>query len=332
MDKPVKKLTSFKKLPPAPAPSKPDVTQNPASLMTPADKMSGKVALTDFEKEALNKLGVDGDVTVLPSNIAEKIESVTSGLGNTINFDDLPEDKKKEISEFIKNAPTVSENNTENEPTASGVNIPKPVIIDDLEDKAKQEINAPLLKTVADVNGPAVICPHCGWDTRNKELTEVTDADKFDFVQSVLSGGRFKKVYKLFGDRLKIVFRTLTTFESDMAYKQIITDAQKDIHTKAIGDSAFYWRTLMAYRSIMAIERVESDSNIVEVPPISEIECDAPKLPDTKVSVLFDSLVEQIMPNEALRNAISHTYTEFNALCEKLQSMAESKDFWNAIK
>lgn len=329
MDKQVKKLTSFKKLPNIPAAPKPET---PVQNVAPAEKMSSKVSLTDFEREALNKLGVEGDVTVLPANIAEKIEAVGVGSGNTINFDDLPEDKKKEIAEFIKQAPKADSSSTAGSDgtPAGGVKIPKPVIIDDLEEKAKSE--DPKQPNLTPLNGPSVICPHCGWDTRNTDLTEVTDTDKIDFVQSILGGIRFKKTYNLFGDKLRITFRTLTTAESDMAYKQIIIDSQKDIRNRVIGDTSFYWKTLMAYRALMAVEKIESAYNVVEVPPIMEIESDPVEEPNTKVFALFDSLVEQVMPSEAIRNAIAHTYTEFNSLCEKLQSMAESKDFWNAIK
>lgn len=331
MDKPIKKLTSFKKLPAVSPASKPEITPTSASV-APAEKMSSKVSLTEFEKEALSKLGVEGDVTVLPANIAEKIEAVGAGLGNTINFDDLPEDKKKEIAEFIKQAPAQKAEEASNNFNAvsSGVNIPKPVIIDDLEEKAKVEKEPEA--ELPPLNGASVICPHCGWDTRKEDLTEVTKEDKINFVQTVLGGLRFKKTYELFGGKLRVTFRTLTTAESDMAYKQIITDSQKDIRNYSIGDTSFYWKTLMAYRAVMAIEKVESDYNVVEVPPIAEIDVDPPEGANTKVFAVFDSLVEQIMPNEAMRNAIAHTYTEFNSLCEKLQSMAESKDFWNAIK
>lgn len=331
MDKPIKKLTSFKKLPPISPASKPETTAS-AQNVAPAEKMSSKVSLTEFEKQALSKLGVEGDVTVLPANIAEKIESVGVGLGDTINFDDLPEDKKKEIAEFIKQAPDTSakKDPKQFETVAGGVNIPKTVIIDDLAEMAQAESGQKRPETTK--GSESKQCPHCGWDTSKKEVVEITDDDKFDFVQSVLGGQRFKKVYHLFGGKLRIVFRTLTTVESDMAYKQIIIDAQKDINTRVIGDTSFYWKTLMAYRAVMAVEKVESDLNMLEVPPIAEIDADPVEPPNTKVYGLFENLVEQIMPNEAMRNAIAHTYSEFNDLCEKLQSMAESKDFWNAIK
>lgn len=328
MDKPVKKITSFKKLPPVSPASTPD-TLPKASQPSASSKNINKDSLTDFEKTALEKLGVQGDVKVLPANVAEKIEALTAGSGNVINFDDLPEEKKKELAKFIDAGSAVKEE-PQQQTSQPRINLPQPVVIDDLEDKAKEETQG--VTKIDDKAEHSVICPHCGWDTRKKELTEVTDDDKANFVQSLLGGLRFKKTYSLFGGKLRIVYRTLTTYESDMAYKQVLIDAQKDIHTKAIADSSFYWRTLMAYRAMMAVERVESDINVVEVPPVSEIEADPAEPPNTKIFALFDSLVEQIMPNEALRNAISHTYTEFNALCEKLQSMAESKDFWNAIK
>jgi len=83
----------------------------------------------------------------------------------------------------------------------------------------------------------------------------------------------------------------------------------------------------------MAVERIETEKDIIEVPTIDEIDVpgDSYKIPDTKLFPLFDDLVSQIMPNEVMRNTISHLYTEFQSLCDKLQTMAESRDFWNAI-
>jgi hypothetical protein len=361
MDKPVKKITSFRKLPKAPEPAKPTINQNPGipGLMKPG------TVLTEIEKEGLRQLGIVDDPSKLPSNIAEKIHAAVSDnakmaemvapatplkIPEPVDFSQLPEEKKKDIVNFIKEAADMrkqeqSKRSEKVDPPLDPKIFKEPEVIDDLMEKPIQATKAaeePVVteekKPVSDsgvFNTDAVItCPHCGWDTRNKDLVEVTDDDKMDFVQSILGGIRFKKIYELFGGKLKVTFRTLTTAESDMAYKQLIVDAQNDVQTKILGDTSFYWRTLMAYRAIIAVEKIESSENIVEIPPIHEIAVDEDSYtkPNTKLSAVFDDLVEQIMPTEIIRNTISHLYTEFQSLCEKLQAMSESKDFWKATK
>jgi len=345
-----KKLTSFRKLPKAAPPAQ---ATAPAQVSIPGFMAPGTV-LTDIEKEGLKQLGIVDDTSKIPSNIAEKVSAVLASTPNDVptvtqtlqipkpvDFKDIPEEKKKEITDFIKTAHTAAANIKEKTPTIQPMANPnlfkEPEIIDDIvkaEEPEKKEYKQPepVASTDSGLFNKDVIvkCPHCGWDASKGELTEVTEQDKTDFVQSIIGGIRFKKVYSLYGGRLKITFRTLTTAESDMAYKQLLVDAQNDLQSKILGDTSFYWRTLMAYRAVIAVEKVESSDNIIEIPPIDEIEVDADSYsrPNTKLYALFDDLVSQIMPSEMLRNSISHIYTEFQALVEKMQAMAESKDFW----
>lgn len=362
MDKPVRKLSSFKKLPTPPAAAKPTVP-TPAGL--PGMMRPGTV-LTEVEREGLKQLGVVDNPENLPANIAEKIHNVMKEASKVempkvdkplhipepVDFSQLPDEKKREIVGFIKEAAEERKKEQANKPAYVDPPLdPKifkePEVIDDLISpptvKKTEEVKAQettVSSAPADGSGSGivpkgpVVCPHCGWDTNNKELTEVTDEDKMDFVQSILGGIRFKKVYSVFGGMLTITFRALTTAESDMAYKQLIVDAQSDLQSKILSDTSFYWRTLMAYRAVMSIERLESKDNIVEVPPIEEIDVDEATYakPNTKLFAIFDDLVSQVMPTEAIRNTITHLYTEFNSLCEKLQAMAEAKDFWRATK
>lgn len=175
-------------------------------------------------------------------------------------------------------------------------------------------------------------CPHCGHDLAKADDTPITDGDKINFVQAILGGQRFKQERLLFGGRLKLVFRSLTSRETDMAFRQIVVDAQSDLKSRMVNDTPFYWRNLMTYRMLMSIEKVESDvSGTIEVPPIEDIETDPVVFPDTKLMAVFDALVEQVCPTEQLRSIIGHAYNEFQAVCDKLQVMAEQPDFWKAI-
>lgn len=177
-------------------------------------------------------------------------------------------------------------------------------------------------------------CPHCGYDLKKPDPTAPTDDDKLNFVQAVLGQQRFRKTYSLLGGKLRLTFRSLLTSESNMAFRQVVVDAQKDLRDRLIQDTPFYWRNLTTYRTVMALEAVDSAATgTIEVPPIEEIEVDAGTyaFPDTKLLAVHDEIVQQTMPTETLQQIVGHCYNEFQALCDKLMVMAEDPNFFGAI-
>ena len=177
-------------------------------------------------------------------------------------------------------------------------------------------------------------CQHCGWDLKKNDLVTVTEDDKQDFVQSILGGIRFKKMYSLFDDKYKITFRALTSKESDMAYRQIVIDGQKDFQVRTLGGTDFYWRNLQAYRMVMSLESIESvQYGRIEVPTIEEADIDgvAGKHLQDKMVPFLNYILDTYLPLESTRSVVGHAYFEFQSLCDKLQVMAESPTFWKAI-
>ena len=178
-------------------------------------------------------------------------------------------------------------------------------------------------------------CQHCGWDLKKEDLTEATDGDKEDFVQSILGGVRFKKSYSMFKDKYKITFRALTSKESDIAYRQIVIDGQRDYKTKVLGGTDFYWRNLQAYRLAMSLESVESVTyGKVEIPTLEEAEIEGTnnKQIQDKLVPFLNYVLDTFIPLESTRSVVGHAYFEFQSLCDKLQVMAESPNFWKAIE
>ena len=177
-------------------------------------------------------------------------------------------------------------------------------------------------------------CPHCGWDLKKTDLTEPTEDDKYDFVQSILGNIRFKKSYDMFNGKYKVVFRALTSKESDMAFRQIVLDGQKDFQDRAIAGTDFYWRNLQAYRMVMSLESItSSEYGTLDVPTISDAELEgiAGKDLQAKLIPFLNYVLDTFLPLESTRSVIGHAYFEFQALCDKLQVMAESPNFWKAI-
>ena len=192
----------------------------------------------------------------------------------------------------------------------------------------ERETNRPTLDLITH-------CQHCGWDLKKNDLVEVTEADKYDFVQSILGSIRFRKVYSLFDDKYKVAFRALTSRESDLAYRQIVIDGQKDFQGRVMGGTDFYWRNLQAYRMVMSLESIESvQYGRIEIPTIEEAEIEGVtgKNLQDKLIPFLNYVLESHLPLESTRSVVGHAYFEFQSLCDKLQVMAESPTFWKAIE
>jgi len=176
-------------------------------------------------------------------------------------------------------------------------------------------------------------CQHCGWDLKRNDLVEVTDVDKYDFVQSILGGIKFKKEYLLFDGKYKLTFRALTSKESDLAYRQIVIDGQTDFQQRVMGGTDFYWRNLQAYRMAMSLESIESvQYGRIELPTIDEAEIEFEgKTLQNKLIPFLHHVLDNHLPMESMRCIVGHAYYEFQSLCDKLQVMAESPTFWKAI-
>lgn len=275
---------------------------------------------------------------VLPEElrIEKKVEPVKSG-----DVSKVEEPKKLEEKAATPAAPKL------NEPTKD-----KLMFINDIQSPAAEMLRPKMPETVKEPEQqqpePIVqeeskseqftlldTCPHCGWDLKKHDPTEVSDDDRKDFVQSILGNIRFRKVYNLFNGKYKLVFRALTSKESDLAFRQIVLDGQRDLNDKAIGGSDFYWRNLQAYRMAMSLESITSESfGTMEVPTLdaAEIEAAYGKDLQTKLPMYLNYVLETFLPLESTRSVIGHSYFEFQALCDKLQVMAESPNFWTAIE
>jgi hypothetical protein len=177
-------------------------------------------------------------------------------------------------------------------------------------------------------------CPHCGWDLKKSDLTEVSEEDRYDFVQSILGAIRFKKAYDMFNGQWKVTFRALTSKEADLAFRQIVIDGQTDFNGRALAGTDFYWRNLQAYRMAMCLESIHSDTyGTIEVPMLADaqIEDFTGKDLQSKLVPFLNHVLDTYLPLESTRAVIGHAYYEFQALCDKLQVMAEQPNFWKAI-
>lgn len=180
-------------------------------------------------------------------------------------------------------------------------------------------------------------CPHCGWNLRKEDHAEADMEDRRNFVQSILGNFRFKKKFNLFNNEYRVTFRALTSKECDMAFRQIVLDSQYDYKNNVAASTDFYWRNLQAYRLAMSLQCIDSDSyGSIDIPSLDEADISGvsndPLQIQSKLPPYLNYVLDSFLPLESTRAVIAHAYFEFQQICDKLQVMAESPNFWKAIE
>ena len=174
-------------------------------------------------------------------------------------------------------------------------------------------------------------CPHCNWDLAQKDTLEVSKEDRAAYVAAVVGGKRFKKIYSIFGGKMKICFRSLLTKEVDMANRQILVDASKQNTDNSSPALTHHMTNLLGYRTVMALEYVETDNDgKTEITEIFQTEFpdDAFEKPDTPLVAYYPLVVESIMPVDTVRRVMIDTYMNFEALFAKIEMNARNEDFF----
>jgi hypothetical protein len=180
----------------------------------------------------------------------------------------------------------------------------------------------PALLSQAPVN-----CPRCGWDVTVPHEVKITDNDKEDFLSSVLGGHRFKKKYELFGGKMCVHFRSLTSRENEAVYKQISLDQGNDIITT----KAQWLVRLLDYRMVCALEKI-TDGAGKELANCSELDLSTGDKDQTAILPRYDEMNNSTLAQEAVRRLVGQHLREFFRLTEALESAALEPNFWNGIE
>lgn len=166
-------------------------------------------------------------------------------------------------------------------------------------------------------------CPHCGWDVRNPEVTEPSDADKRAFLAAMLSGSRFYKQYKLFDGSVLVTFRTLTSEES-MAALQLMKD---DVKAERYMSDVEYLNVMHDYRLAMGLDNIMSSSaRLLGTPP------DITMLNIEGLRSLHQKLLSEGLKSESLRRVVGQHYHRFQRLVEMLEVRSVDPNFWGGTE
>ena len=175
-------------------------------------------------------------------------------------------------------------------------------------------------------------CPRCMFNLSHNFDTDPTEEDRLAFVATVLGTDRFRKTYKLMGDRFRVTFRSLEAAETDLIFRQMRLDQLKG---EIIGDADYFGR-LNVYRLSCMVENI-ADGNgttIADVPPIMSIPYDDPEMGQpqvTRLTPMVEWFNKEVCRTESLRRIAANKHREFQRLLEALEAQTSDPSFWQEI-
>jgi len=185
-----------------------------------------------------------------------------------------------------------------------------------------------------DVEGPMAVlpfCPRCGWNMQQKFDVDVSDADKEDFLATLLGGNRFTRDYELAGGRMVVRLRSLLADENFLIQRQLLLDQ----NAGEIFSEAEWFLRLSEYRLVCSLEAI-IDSNgkpTMLNPVLADVKFTPPadQPNQTALPTARQLINTKALAHEVTRRLISTHLRRFQRLVEALEAMALEPSFWNGI-
>ena len=213
---------------------------------------------------------------------------------------------------------------------------------------AEEEPEQPTEDEEAQTLGPATVnhmCVQCGWDQSIPVIAEPEHKDKIAFLQAVIGQKVFSKRYTMFGNMLRVTFRTLTIKEIDSLYQETFR-AQKEGIIVTTADYYEYLNRLRLYLQISSLSATSSALHIKlpeglteETHPGVKSYWDTflrkeNKLVESKslVQQISEYVVTEVLKTEHLQRTVTHECNKFNRLVAKLEACVDNSDFWKEIE
>ena len=258
--------------------------------------------------------------------------------GGTVSLEGATEDSPEDSSEVASSPITV----TAEEPATSlevpdtppPIEPPPPLVEEpeEAEEPGEPEETDGSLKRV---------CTHCGWDQEKPVIADPPAADKLAFLHSMLGGASFTKRFSMFGDNLRVTFRTLTIKEVDKLYEETYT-AQK---SGVISTTSDYYEHLNRLRLHLQLVSVEGKSVALHHKLPMSLSTATNKLETEtwetflKEKNIFDEeqglvsqmqgyILDNVLTTEQLLRTVTHECQKFNRLAAKLEARVDDSDFW----
>lgn len=188
----------------------------------------------------------------------------------------------------------------------------------------------------------AHICSQCGWDQSLPVIPEPEHRDKLAFLHAVLGHKVFSKRYSMFGNNLRVTFRTLTIREIDALYQEAYK-AQKDGKVQTPADYYEYINRLRLYLQLIGVsaktlalhaklpEGLSVDTHRQATSHWDAFLREQGNFNEEQslISQIENYMIENVLQTEHLQRTITHECNKFNRLVTKLEACVDNPDFWN---
>lgn len=290
----------------------------------------------------------------IPAELGPKLLGIKEGIAKpsdttvVVAIADLADAQIQEIKTMLEAAKDVERKQKEDERIAEATKSMSPTVAAEYRrlQEAKNQQSAEIVDDRAEVAAKEAVeekkapappgfdapepkssfCPRCGWDMALPHDVKISDADKEDFLISVLGNTRFRKTYDLFGGKMTVHFRSVTADENEQIYRQIALDQQSGV----IETRGEWIVKLLNYRMACALEKVTgNDGKLLHEFP--ELDTTKAEKDQTPVLPQYDLLAKTVLAQEATRRLLGVHLREFSRLTEALEAMALEPSFWNGI-
>ncbi len=243
-----------------------------------------------------------------------------------VNIDALSDEKFEDIKSAIKD---YQEMKPKKPFVPRDPSIGEAMSLAEKASKSTEKVSTPPKAPSVEASPPeAITCTHCGFPTDRRDNTNPDTVDKQVFVAQILGQKRFVKEYSLFGNQFRVVFRSLTTKESDLVIKQLV----KDWNDGKITGPASSLAEATKYQMILALESLDSVQGLINLQTLDEYDYEEKDIEvgATVLPLVVEHIYSTYLTQETLRRAIYKAYGHFLDTVSKLEVMAEHDSFWQA--
>lgn len=170
------------------------------------------------------------------------------------------------------------------------------------------------------IDMPVKHCPRCKWDLRRSDLLDVTREDKLAWIAS-LHGARYRKSYTLLDGHLQVVFRSITSKETEAVFHQ----TRLDFQDRAIDFGAFTSEAHQ-YRLTLSLESVSFSDGVKLVVPAP-----AAAAGDPGLKALREYVAASVLASESLARVVYRKFADFQRLIEWMEENSDNPDFMKEI-
>jgi hypothetical protein len=271
---------------------------------------AGQLILTDRERRASEAIGLQdgGDI---PESLRLNIENAQREIAKEMQeaipgpadlppltpppiaaMEDLPEEKQKELAEFLKWSNDLSQ-------------APGNIQVTDSREESKEELDE---------------------ESVNEVGQELLD-DGLRYVQCLLGEQPFEKTYKLLGDKLTVTFRSLTMPMVSCCENQVFADRREG---RIDSDISAAW-TLLNYRMTLGLKTIIRNGEEVNFAAGTEAFLQKVSGTDVaRLHQLYTQ--ETMLSSETLFRLVRDSYRQFEETVDYLEEAVKNPDFLEAIE